>query len=60
MPVHVADFGDFERRMLRPSFADHAIDGAKLAATRGVFMAHLGPGGADFQRPMHVRLLPRA
>ncbi len=60
MPVHVADCGHFERRMVRPSFADHAIDGAKLAATRGVVMARLGPGGADFQRPTHVRLLQRA
>ena len=59
MPVHFRDFDDFERRMMRPTFADHAIDEAKLAATRAVFMPHMGPYGARFQRPMHVRLLRR-
>ncbi len=34
MPVHFADFADFERRMMRPTFADHRIDDAKLAAVR--------------------------
>lgn len=60
MPVHFRDFDDFERRMMRPTFADHAIDDAKLAATRAVFMAHMGAGGAGFERPMHVRLLRRS
>lgn len=59
MPVEFRDFDDFERRMMRPTFADNAIDGAKLPATRAVFMPHMGPGGAHFQRPMHVRLLRR-
>ena len=60
MPVHFRDFDDFERRMMRPTFADHAIDDAKLATTRAVFMAHMGAGGAGFERPMHVRLLRRS
>ncbi|EHR72110.1 methylase involved in ubiquinone/menaquinone biosynthesis [Burkholderiales bacterium JOSHI_001] len=59
MPVHFQDFDEFERRMMRPSFADHGIDDAKLAATRAVFQPHLGPDGARFSRPMHVRLLRR-
>jgi ubiquinone/menaquinone biosynthesis C-methylase UbiE len=60
MPVHFRDFDEFERRMMRPTFADHAIDDGKLAAARAAFMPHMGAEGAAFQRPMHVRLLRRA
>jgi SAM-dependent methyltransferase len=60
MPVHFKDFSDFERRMMRPTFADHRIDDAKLAAVRDVFEPHCGATGASFTRPMHVRLLRRA
>ena len=28
MPVHYADFNEFEQRMMRPTFADHRIDDA--------------------------------
>lgn len=59
MPVRFKDFGDFEQRMMRPTFADHRIDDAKLAAARAVFEPHVGPNGARFTRPMHVRLLRR-
>ena len=59
IPVCFKDFDDFERRMMRPTFADHRIDDAKLAATRKVFDRHVGPGGAHFARPMHVRVLRR-
>jgi ubiquinone/menaquinone biosynthesis C-methylase UbiE len=59
MPVHFKDFADFEQRMMRPTFADHRIDDAKLAVTREVFDRHVGPGGAHFARPMDVRLLRR-
>jgi len=59
MPVHFRDFLDFEQRMMRPTFADHRIDDAKLAATRTAFEPHVGPNGARFVRPMHVRLLRR-
>ena len=45
--------------MMRPTFADHRIDDAKLAAVRAVFESHLGADGARFARPMHVRLLRR-
>jgi hypothetical protein len=30
MPVHFRDFVDFEQRMMRPSWAEHAIDDALL------------------------------
>jgi hypothetical protein len=59
MPVRFQDFPDFEQRMMRPTFADHRIDDAKLAATRTAFEPHVGPNGARFARPMHVRLLRR-
>lgn len=59
MPVRFRDFADFERRMMRPTFADHHIDEAKLAAARAAFEPHVGAEGARFTRPMHVRLLRR-
>jgi SAM-dependent methyltransferase len=54
-----ADFDDFEQRMMRPSWAEHTIDDALLARVRAAFEPHLGPAGATFERPMHVRLLRR-
>jgi SAM-dependent methyltransferase len=59
MPVRFRDFADFEQRMMRPTFADHRIDDAKLAAARVAFDPHVGPDGARFNRPMHVRVLRR-
>lgn len=59
MPVRFRDFADFEQRTMRPTFADHLIDDAKLAATRKVFERYEGPVGAHFARPMRVRLLRR-
>ena len=60
MPVRFVDFADFEQRIMRPTFADHRIDDAKLAQARAAFLPHQGEGGAHFSRPMHVRLLRRA
>ena len=59
MPVHFRDFDDFEQRLMRPTFADHAIDDARLAAVRSAFERHGTDDGARFRRPMHVRLLRR-
>jgi ubiquinone/menaquinone biosynthesis C-methylase UbiE len=58
-PVHFADFDSFEQKMMRPTFADHRIDQAKRDEVRRAFEPHLGPDGAHFVRPMHVRLLRR-
>jgi len=58
-PVVFKDFADFEQRMMRPTFADHRIDDAKLAQVGAAFAPHCGPQGACFTRPMHVRLLRR-
>lgn len=57
MPVRFKDFADFEQRMMRPTFADHRIDDAKLAEVAGAFAPHMKDGGARFTRPMHVRVL---
>jgi SAM-dependent methyltransferase len=57
MPVAFVDFGDFEQRMMRPTYADHRLDEAKVAAVRVAFEPHMRADGARFTRPMHVRLL---
>lgn len=57
MPVSFTDFADFEQRMMRPTFADHRIDDAKLAEVHAVFAPHMKADGAHFTRPMHVRVL---
>ena len=59
VPVRFADFDDFERRMVRPTYAEHRVDDAMLATVRAAFAPHCGPDGARFTRPMHVRLLRR-
>ena len=59
MPIRFEDFADFERRMMRPTYAEHQIDDAKLADVRTAFEHHLGADGAHFNRPMHVRVLAR-
>lgn len=58
-PVHFPDFASFEARMMRPTFADHRIDDAKLAQVRAAFEPHCGADGARFVRPMVARLLRR-
>lgn len=57
MPVSFRDFADFETRMMRPTFADHRIDDAKLAEVRKALAPHMTADGAHFTRPMHVRVL---
>ncbi len=59
MPARYADFDDFERRHMHPTFADHQVDDALRARVRAAFEPHARPGGASFVRPMHVRLLRR-
>ena len=59
MPVNFRDFNDYEQRMMRPTYADHRLDDAKLARARAAFEFHGGVRGVAFVRPMHVRLLRR-
>jgi len=58
--VCFANFAEFEQRMMRPTFADHHIDAAKLAAVRDAFEPHMTADGARFTRLMHVRMLRRS
>jgi ubiquinone/menaquinone biosynthesis C-methylase UbiE len=60
MPVRFKDFADFEQRMMRPTFADHRIDDAKLAEVAAAFAPHMKADGARFTRPMHVRVLRKS
>jgi ubiquinone/menaquinone biosynthesis C-methylase UbiE len=60
VPVRFASFDQFEQRMMRPTYAEHAIDDALLQRVRQRYAPHEGPAGAYFQRPMHVRLLRKA
>ena len=60
MPTHFADFAAFERRMLDVTFAERHLDGELRERVRARFEPHMGPGGAHFQRPMHVRLLRKS
>lgn len=57
--VQFADFADFEKRMMQPSFIDLQISDAVRQRVRAAFEPHLGPEGAAFVRPMLVRLLRR-
>jgi SAM-dependent methyltransferase len=38
--VTFTDFADFEKRLMRPTFADHQIDAAMLAKVKAAFEAH--------------------
>jgi SAM-dependent methyltransferase len=59
MPVKFRDFDDFERKLMHPTFAERHVDEALLVRVRAAFQRHCGADGAQFQRPMHVRLLRR-
>ncbi|RVT52253.1 class I SAM-dependent methyltransferase [Rubrivivax albus] len=59
VPVRFADFAEFECRMVDVTFAERRFDDALRAAVRARFEPHMGPDGAHFVRPMHVRLLRR-
>lgn len=59
MPVRFKDFAEFEQRMMRPTFADHQLDEAKITEVHAAFAPHCGREGARFTRPMHIRLLRR-
>ena len=57
--MHFEDFADFEQRMMHPTFADHRVDDAKLAAVHPVSEPDVGNDGAPFTLPLHARLLCR-
>ncbi|MEY3954161.1 MAG: hypothetical protein RLZZ397_1041 [Pseudomonadota bacterium] len=57
MPVRFENFDEFEKRMMRPTFANHHIDDAVLNRVRKLYEPYQTPQGALFVRPMHVRWL---
>jgi SAM-dependent methyltransferase len=59
MPVRFADWPEFERRMLYPSFANHAITPELSARVKAAFEPHCGAKGAHFIRPMLARVLQK-
>ncbi len=58
-PIAFRDFEDFLDRMVRVTHTDLDLAGARLEEVRRRFGAHLGPGGARFERPMRVSLMCR-
>jgi SAM-dependent methyltransferase len=57
VPARFRSFAEFEQQAMRQTFANHSVDDALLATVRARFEPHLGPDGAAFTRPMHVRVL---
>jgi len=57
MPVHFADFANFEQRMLQVTYADRRMDESTRQQIRQRFDALMGPQGVNLTRPMHVRVL---
>lgn len=58
-PVHFADFAAFESRMLKPTFIDLDIDADLLVRIAQAFAPHCDENGADFTRPMLVRVFEK-
>lgn len=59
-PVRFDSFAQFEQRMMRPTFADHGIDTAKVAEVAAAYAPMAAADGSlALTRPMHVRLLRR-
>ena len=54
-----SNFEAFETKQMRPSYADHRLDDAKVAEVRAAFEPFMTAGGATFVRPLHVRVLAR-
>lgn len=52
-------FEDFEKRLIRVTYAEHSLDDETLAKVKKAFDAHMAADGATFSRPMHVRLFKR-
>ena len=57
--VHYADFAEFERRMMHPTFAEHHVTDEVRERAAAAFAPHCTADGATFERLMHVRLLRR-
>ena len=60
MPIRFENFDEFERKHMRPSYADHQLDDALIEQVRAAFMPHQRANGAHFTRLIHVRLFERS
>lgn len=58
-PVAFKDFEDFDRRIIRATFAERNPSPELLATVRKQFEKYMKPGGAKFIRPMRVNLMSR-
>ena len=58
-PVHFADFAAFKTRMLQPTFMDLDIDESLMGRIARAFAPHCDNDGADFTRPMRVRVFQK-
>jgi len=59
MPARFQSFDEFERKVMRPSYADHRLDAELIERVRAAFAPHQREDGARFVRLMHVRLFTR-
>ena len=57
MPAHFKDVDDYMRRMLDVTFAERSFEEAMRAQIRERFAPHMTASGANFARPMYVRVL---
>jgi len=57
IPVHFKDVDDYMRRMLDVTFAERSFEEAMRAQIRERFAPHMTASGANFARPMYVRVL---
>jgi SAM-dependent methyltransferase len=57
MPAHFKDVDDYMRRMLDVTFAERSFEDSIREQIRERFAPHMTPTGANFARPMHVRVL---
>ena len=56
-PVFFADFADFERRIIRATHTEHALEPAIYAEVKSRMEAAAGADGIRFKAPMRVDLL---
>ena len=57
MPAHFKDVDDYMRRMLDVTFAERSFEEAMRAQIRERFAPHMTASGANFARPMYVRVM---
>lgn len=59
VPRRFRDFEDFERTVMRPTYADHALDAALIERVRKLYEPHQKVDGALILQPLQVRVFVR-